>query len=367
MRPILDPGVSLGLNDRTLRQAAEDYARLFGMRDQKSRDGKTYVMSGPNYVMQCLRNATFKDEFEFLVNDPDWGIKAHLPKRQLEDFEKRAKEMFAPREDGVYVKLLEQKLAITPDGKHIDGAIGTTVVGRRPIRVAPTLVEAPWSLMRRRALINAGLVKGFHGPNRTDRETILLPRLQVWPVYAGEADERMFGSRRPDELPEDAFPTLADGRMPGGVGANVTNISAEAAVEGLDTIVDKVDEGSTAANILLYDDTGTVPVDPDAGPNTNVLLGTLVCSDPAFGAASDDTPGAISALDTVTDDSSADATGTAETAFINATGTGADSHFSLNAGVSDEAFLMNTTAVVSGATLSVTSGSATLPQGSTAT
>lgn len=359
------------LNETALDGLAKYMAAQYMLPDRQSRN-KTRYIGGASYVMQDLYALHYKDEFEKVKA----GIMARLGGEELKDFEKRASGIFTPRDDKVYVDLLKRQLAVDPNGNHVEGAIGTVIVGRRPIRIAEVEVEAPWSIMRRKWLIreNRELKLKIHDPLRTDRETIMRKRLVTWPVYAGEAAERDAGNIGPigeggaDELPEDAFATLNNGMLPPPLGANVTNISAESAINGVDGVAGSVDEGSTAAAILLYDDTGTTPVDPDAGPNTNVLLGTMVCSDPAFTGAVDDTDGSVSSpLDSVTDDSSADATGTADFAFVNATGTGADLHIQLNAGVSDEAFLMNTVAVAAGATISVTSGSVGMSQGTTAT
>lgn len=82
-----------------------------------------------------------------------------------------------------------------------------------------------------------------------------------------------------------------------------------AAIAMLDNFVDRVDAGAGAGQLRIY--SGAVPADADAALGGAVLLGTLVMSDPAFGAAVDISPGARATANAITDDSSADATGTA--------------------------------------------------------
>lgn len=72
----------------------------------------------------------------------------------------------------------------------------------------------------------------------------------------------------------------------------------------VDAIVDRLDDGTGAGYIEIR--TGSQPATGDAAA-TGTLLGTLTCSDPAFGAASSGTATASA----ITSDTSADATGTA--------------------------------------------------------
>lgn len=84
----------------------------------------------------------------------------------------------------------------------------------------------------------------------------------------------------------------------------VFTLSNAAANNVLTAINDLLNAGSGAATIKLY--TGTKPAGPDTAVTTQTLLGTLTCSDPAGSVASRTlTFGAI------TQDSAADATGTA--------------------------------------------------------
>ena len=324
------------------------------------------ALGGRDYVLQCLFNATFKDEHEYLVKE----MKGWMGKKALARFEKDAKGLFAPRSDKVFAGLLKERLAIDPDGNHIKGAVGKVQVGVRPIDRRMFEVEMASSILRR---IEQGLP--LHVPGREDRETRLKESLYTWPVYAGEAEEReadrikkTAGASGPgaDPLPDGAFATTPEGYRPSAAGANVTNISEEFCRAMLDQGTIRLDEGSTAATIRGRD--GAQPVDPD-GAESGTLGFTLTCSDPALTAAVDDGDGSCSApFDTITDDVSADATITLSYCRFGATGTGADDHIDGNAttdatGATD----WNTLSIVSGSTVSMTSAALGQSQGSTAT
>ncbi len=144
--------------------------------------------------------------------------------------------------------------------------------------------------------------------------------------------------------------------------ALVTKISNETAKFGCDAIVDNLDEGAGAA--VIQGRSGAQPADPDTAVS-GTLLFTLTCSDPAFGAAADAAPGAIATASAITDDSSADATGTLGYCRASSTADGAtpaDDHIDGEAGTSGADFNFNTLAIVSGATISMTSWTVTLPE-----
>ncbi len=316
----------------TLDGAARHYAAEWMRPDRRTPSGKMWI-GGQAYVLQDFRNFTFKDEFEYLSE----GIKGWLGGKALAEFETAAKEHFSPREDTVFAGLLKEKLAIDPNGNHIKGVIGSTNIGTRIVGLRHKLVVS-----------------------RTFGE-LLLPKNEYWPVYAGEPEERELGTGRPDELPKDAEPWPVDI-----VYANITNISAEAAIAAVDTMTVRLEEGSTAATIRGRE--GTQPADPDATED-GILLFTLTMTDPnAFAGAVDDTDGTVSATAAaITDDVSADATNTLNYCRFGATGTGVDDHIDGNAttdgtGATD----WNTLAIVSGSTVSMTSCVLGMSQGSTA-
>jgi hypothetical protein len=141
-----------------------------------------------------------------------------------------------------------------------------------------------------------------------------------------------------------------------------TRISNAVAVAACDAVVDAIDGGTGAGIVRIY--TGAQPADPDTAP-TGTLLATLVCSDPAFGAASDAAPGGQATANAVTDDSSADATGTAGWFRVFSTNDGATP---LNAimdgecGTSGADMNLNSTSISAGATVSITSWTVTMPE-----
>jgi len=327
------------LDTNTLEGAARHLAMNWMREDSvKSPSGKLYI-AGPKYVTQELYKFDFKDEFEHILN----GVKEWLGGKALAEFEKAAKEVFSPRDDAVFAKLLKEKLAIDPNGKHIEGAKGTVQFGNRWIGTVGKVIKT-----RR------------FGEVRVVRN-------EYWPVYAGELEERAIGSRIVDELPKGAQPDdEVRAVMEGAIIHYATNpnISAEVALLALDAIVDQLDEGTTAANIRGR--TGTQPADPDA-TETGTLLFTLTMSDPAFGAAADNSGSALATAAAITDDSSADATNTLTYCRVAATGTGADDHIDGSAGTSSADFIFNTVSIVSGATVSMSSFTVSLTQGATAT
>lgn len=132
----------------------------------------------------------------------------------------------------------------------------------------------------------------------------------------------------------------------------ITNAAASAAA---DAVVDLCDAGAGAATLRIYD--GTAPATADTALSGNTLLAQLTMSDPAFGAASN----GVATASAITQDASADATGTASffrildsNAVVILQGTVGTSGFDLN---------LNTVSIVAGATVSVTSLTYTQPKG----
>lgn len=123
-----------------------------------------------------------------------------------------------------------------------------------------------------------------------------------------------------------------------------------------DAAVDSIDAGSGAGKLRIY--SGTRPAGPGTAPSGgNTLLAEFTLSDPAFGAASS----GAAALDTTPDvqDTSADATGTAAWArFVDSDGNG---KIDCSVGTSGADINLNTTSIVSGAVVTITSGTITMP------
>lgn len=84
----------------------------------------------------------------------------------------------------------------------------------------------------------------------------------------------------------------------------IITLSDAAADNVLTELNDLINAGPGAATIKIYN--GTKPAKPDTALTTQTLLGTLTCSDPAGSVAS-----RALTFGAVTQDSSADATGTA--------------------------------------------------------
>lgn len=120
-----------------------------------------------------------------------------------------------------------------------------------------------------------------------------------------------------------------------------------------------IDDG-TAAVINIYD--GAVPADADASIGASTLLAQLTCSATAFTSVADLAPGARATFAAITSDSSANATGTASYFRIltqNAGTTVAQG----TVGTATSDLILNTVAITSGSTVSITSATITLPEG----
>ena len=142
------------------------------------------------------------------------------------------------------------------------------------------------------------------------------------------------------------------------VGFYTTQAVAQALLDAFETAAD----AGTAAVILIYDDTAGVPADADASVSTAVLLGTLTCSASIFTTKTDGTPGAVGTMDTITGDSSADATGTA--AFFRILTQAAGTTVAQGTvGTSSADLVMNTVSFTSGSTIDITSFTITVPEG----
>lgn len=112
----------------------------------------------------------------------------------------------------------------------------------------------------------------------------------------------------------------------------------------LDQITAKMDAGSGAGKLRIYDGTR-----PATGGAATTLLAELTLSDPSADAAA---AGALT-FNAITQDASANATGTATWARI----VDSDGNVVLDCsvGTSGADIILNTTSIVSGATVSVTS------------
>lgn len=118
---------------------------------------------------------------------------------------------------------------------------------------------------------------------------------------------------------------------------------------------DLISRIGNAALIEFYD--GTQPAGPGTAVSTQTKLGTLTGGSPFAGATSS---GVITA-NAITQDSAADATGTATWARIKTSG--GTAVLDLSVGTSNADIIMNTTAIVAGGPILVNSLTITMPGG----
>ena len=147
------------------------------------------------------------------------------------------------------------------------------------------------------------------------------------------------------------------------IGANgfyITNAVARNMLKSAgSTFAANVDAG-TAAVINIYDD--SVPADADASIGSSNLLAQLTCSSTAFSGDSDANPGGRLTFDTITADSSADNSGTASY-FRILTQSGGTVCAQGPVGTSTPTLVLKPASITSGSTVSITSGTITLPEG----
>jgi len=139
-----------------------------------------------------------------------------------------------------------------------------------------------------------------------------------------------------------------------------TTISNAAAIAACDSIVDLIDGGAAAGSLRIYD--GSQPANPDVAVSTQTLLAELTLSDPAFGNAADATPGGQATANSISDDTSADATGTAAWfRAVDSDGNGIiDGDVTATGGGGD--LELDSTSISAGTTVSVTSWTFTVPE-----
>lgn len=135
--------------------------------------------------------------------------------------------------------------------------------------------------------------------------------------------------------------------------ANNVKISDAAANALVDAVVDRIDLDTPPGVIEIR--TGTQPADPDVAA-TGTLLATLTFSNPAFGATSSRTATASS----ITDDSSADASGTAAWARME-TGTAGTGVIDCEVGSSGADINFNSVSFTAGDSVSITSLTVSYP------
>jgi hypothetical protein len=136
----------------------------------------------------------------------------------------------------------------------------------------------------------------------------------------------------------------------------ITQSVAQALLTAFETAAD----AGTAAVINGYE--GGIPADADAALSGNDLLFTLTCSAAIFTTKTDGAPNAVGTLDTITQDSSADATDTL-TFFRILTQAGGTVVLQGTAGTATTDMVINTTSITTGSVVAATGTSTiTVPE-----
>ncbi|KKN58449.1 hypothetical protein LCGC14_0551810 [marine sediment metagenome] len=191
------------LDTKTLGEFACACATNFTQPSRYSTTHPKVAIYGREWVLQCLVNLHFKDEFEYVVA----AIKPKLGPEILVEFEKETAERFTPRFDTVLAEQLALRLAITPEGDHIPGKIGNVLVGSRTVANRITSFEKKGSMRRRLNAYEAG-------ETPPAPEVISITRPANWPVYAGEDEERALeGGGAADPLPNPNTMFVGDQHM----------------------------------------------------------------------------------------------------------------------------------------------------------
>lgn len=132
------------------------------------------------------------------------------------------------------------------------------------------------------------------------------------------------------------------------------SISNNGALASLDGIVDRCDVGAPPALLRIY--SGTIPANVDTALSGNTLLAQLTMSNPAFGASFDTNPGARANASAITEDATADNTGTATFFRIyQGNGTTAEIQGSVTATGGGGNLEINAVAIVAGAAVQCSS------------
>lgn len=139
------------------------------------------------------------------------------------------------------------------------------------------------------------------------------------------------------------------------------SIANTSAITGCDAFVDACDAGSTDPQATLVIYSGTPPALVDSALSGNTVLASLEMSNPAFGAAVDISPGARATAAAISDDTAADATGTAT--FFRILDRNNVPKIQGSVGTSGAELNMNSVAIQINATVSITSLTVTMPEG----
>jgi hypothetical protein len=137
-------------------------------------------------------------------------------------------------------------------------------------------------------------------------------------------------------------------------------ISMASARAGLDAILAKLNVGGTAGTIQIF--TGTMPASTETA-DSGTKLSTLTLSVTAFAASVDNSDGTAKATaNAIANDTNAAASGTA--GYFRGKDSAGSVVIQGTVGTASADMILNTTSIVSGATVSITSYTVQLPDGS---
>ncbi len=142
-----------------------------------------------------------------------------------------------------------------------------------------------------------------------------------------------------------------------------TRISIAFAIAMVDAGLVLIDEGTVG--VVLEGRTTPRPADPDAAVTGTLLFALNSDDGVTFGGAVDGAPDAVATAGVIDDDTSANATGTLlylRASSANTVDIPLNDHIDGEAGTSGADFNFNTLEIVSGATVSLTSWTVTMPQ-----
>lgn len=329
------------LDEATLKQAARDYAGQYLLPTVNHPYNPTHrPIGGRGFVLTSMENFHFEDEFNYIRHE----MEKYLGPTALAEFKEDAAKHFTPYDSGEHEHNLAERLAIDPHGKTIPNKIGKVRRGQ--------------------------MVIGFRYQNFVwkwiDNKKIKVPTMLAAPVLVF-ADVHI--GEDPEQARDRALALHAShgeiifpiNQMPA-VMALAPRISNAVAKSACDAVVDSIDGGSGAG--IIQGRSGAQPADPDTTVS-GTLLFTLVYTDPAFGNAADANPGGRATASTITSDSSADATATLGYCRAFSSNDGATALLAIfdgEAGTGTADYVFNTTAIVSGATVALTSQTVTVPE-----
>ena len=147
-------------------------------------------------------------------------------------------------------------------------------------------------------------------------------------------------------------------------GALNTSVSNESVLLGANALADNIDEGTLGALVVGYGDTIAVDADTAVGTQTK-LFSCQQSTATTFGVAADAAPGGIKTANTFADDTSADATEQLNWCRASSSSSALvalDDHIDGSAGTATVDWVFNTVAIVTAATVALTSWTVTLPE-----